>query len=204
MKNKSRVAIINGGFGNISSIENSLSYLNVNNTILSLPINLKKFSHFILPGVGSFKKASKKLEKTGWFDALKNISKDRPILGICLGMQLMFKESSEEGKSKGLSFFDGKCEKFKLQNLPVPHIGFNNVTKNKSKIWKNIPENSPFYFVHSYRVSKENKKYNLSHTKYGEKFISLIEKDNLIGTQFHPEKSHSSGLILIKNFLNNF
>ena len=203
MRKKIHIGIINGGFGNISSVKNALNFLNLKNTILESPDKLRDYTHFIMPGVGSFKKASTRLRKNGWFDALIDISKHRPILGICLGMQLMFLQSNEDGVSKGIGFFNGNCEKFKSKKLPIPHIGFNHVfQQKKTMIWKSIPNNSPFYFVHSYRVSKVNEKCMLSFSNYGEKFISVVEKDNLIGVQFHPEKSHTHGLAFIKNFSN--
>lgn len=197
------IGIINGGFGNISSVNNALNFLKIKNTILKTPEKLKKYTHLIMPGVGSFNKASVKLRKDGWFDALTYISNYRPILGICLGMQLMFLKSYEDGVSKGIGFFKGNCEKFKSNKLPIPHIGFNHVNQKKnSMIWRGIPNNSSFYFVHSYKVSKVDEKYSLSYSNYGEKFISVIEKENLIGAQFHPEKSHSQGLKFIQNFSN--
>tara|TARA_A100000164_G_scaffold367893_1_gene390393 strand:- start:213 stop:842 length:630 start_codon:yes stop_codon:yes gene_type:complete len=203
-KNKLKVAILDVGFGNLSSIKNALDYLKLKNKIVSNPEIFKNFTHLILPGVGSFKKASKKLSKNGWKSALKEASSKKPILGICLGMQLLFSKGTEDGNSKGLEFLNGKCEKFKIKNLPIPHIGFNHVEFKKSNLWKNIPNKSPFYFVHSYRVKNTSKKYNLSTTTYGEKFVSAVEKENIIGTQFHPEKSHSFGLTFIKNFVENY
>ena len=127
-------------------------------------------------------------------------------MGICLGMQLMFESGSENGKEIGLGLFKGECEKFS-DNLKInlPHIVFNLVENPRTKIWKEIPDNSPFYFVHSYRVlmnkNVNNSDAKYSKTFYGEDFISFVEKENIFGAQFHPEKSHKIGLQLLKNFL---
>jgi imidazole glycerol-phosphate synthase subunit HisH len=199
---KINIGIIESGFGNIASVINAIKYLNYNFQIIKSPKNLESFSQIILPGVGSFNKAAKKLKKNGWFSAIKEFTKKgKPLLGICLGMQLMFEEGIEHGKTKGLGLFKGKCEKFKKnKKFPIPHVGFNIVKHQNTKIWKDIPNLSPFYFVHSYKISpKKNAKQSL--TKYGEEFISFIERDNIYGAQFHPEKSHKIGLKLIKNFI---
>ena len=116
-------------------------------------------------------------------------------------MQMMFEEGSEGGNNKGLGVFHGSCNKFD-SDLVIPHIGFNTVEHNNTKIWNNIPNLSSFYFVHSFRVEETNNEYKFCKTEYGEKFISFIEKDNVYGSQFHPEKSHTPGLKLLQNFLN--
>ncbi len=204
MKNQIKVAVIKSNFGNISSINNALNFLNYEFDFLEKPLKINKYSHLILPGVGSFKEASKKLKKSGWFEAIRDHSNEKPFLGICLGMQLMFTTSEEEGISKGINLFEGKCEKFKTKILPLPHMGFNIVKHGSSKLWKNIPNNSPFYFVHSFRINKTSEKYNLSLSKYGEEFVSVVEKNKIIGAQFHPEKSHSFGLKFLKNFIEEY
>jgi glutamine amidotransferase len=200
------IGIINCEFGNIASLINAVNFLKFSNEILIEPKNLKDFSHLILPGVGSFNESSKKLKKTGWSSAIHSFIKDsKPFMGICLGMQLMFEKGTENGDEEGLKLFPGICDKFKkIENYSLPHIGFNLVNSSNSKIWKNIPKTSPFYFVHSYRITKGSMKIfkntSISETVYGEKFVSFVEKNKIFGAQFHPEKSHSVGLQLLKNF----
>ncbi|MBL6857137.1 MAG: imidazole glycerol phosphate synthase subunit HisH [Pelagibacteraceae bacterium] len=199
---KIKIGIIESGFGNIASVVNAIKYLNYNFEVIKRPKNLTSFSQIILPGVGSFNKAAKSLKQNGWFTAIKEFTeKGKPLFGICLGMQLMFEEGIEHGKAKGLGLFKGKCEKFKKnKKFPIPHVGFNIVKHQNTKIWKNIPNLSPFYFVHSYKISPK-KNVKQSTTKHGEEFISFIERDNIYGAQFHPEKSHKIGLKLIRNFI---
>ena len=200
---KKKVAIIDAGFGNISSVNNAIKHLGFDFDIITTTSNLNTHTHLILPGVGSFNKASKKLKSLGWFDAIKDFSKkSKPFLGICLGMQLMFESGDEHGDGEGLGFFKGKCEKFSQQNkYPLPHVGFNLVKHSETSIWKNIPSPSPFYFVHSYRISNIKDEAIISKTFYGEDFIAFIEKKKIFGAQFHPEKSHNVGLKLLKNFI---
>jgi glutamine amidotransferase len=135
------------------------------------------------------------------------VSEGGLVLGICLGMQLLFKYGEEGGKSEGLNFFNYKCSSFntiKKFNHPLPHIGFSKVVHPNTKIWEGIKNPSDFYFVHSYRIvdvpDECKNEYKICYTNYGDKFISFIEKKNIFGAQFHPEKSHLSGLKLIKNF----
>ena len=205
-----KIGIIDCNFGNIASLLNSIKYLGYDFQVIEKTKKLDNLTHLILPGVGSFNKAAKKLRNTGWSDEINEfVIKSKPFLGICLGMQLLFDSSSENGDEQGLGLFRGKCEKFSNGlNLSLPHIGFNLVDNPKTKIWKNIPNNSPFYFVHSFRVLLNDQTKGgdvnnpqTSKTHYGEKFISFIENKNIFGAQFHPEKSHKLGLNLIKNFV---
>lgn len=199
---KVKIGIIEANFGNIASVVNAIKYLKYDFEILKKPKNLKSFTQLILPGVGSFNKAAKKLKNDGWFSAIRNFAESgKPFLGICLGMQLMFEEGMEDGKMRGIGLFKGKCEKFKQnKNFSVPHIGYNIVKHRSSKIWKGIPNFSPFYFIHSYRIAP-SKVLNYASTTHGETFVSFVERKNIFGAQFHPEKSHKTGLKLIKNFV---
>ena len=203
MLKKKNIAIVDADFGNIGSVINATKYLGYEFALVKNPINLESYSHLILPGVGSYNKAAKKLKSLGWYEAIKNFaSSKKPILGICLGMQLMFEEGDEHGTIEGLKFFKGKCTEFSNNDkFPLPHMGFNFVNYTKSKIWDNIPNPSPFYFVHSYRVKTIDNTALVSKTSYGEEFVSFIEKKNVYGAQFHPEKSHKIGLKLLKNFI---
>lgn len=209
LKLNKNIKIIDYGFGNLASVKNAIQFNGFKCSFVRHPNELDKSSHLILPGVGSFEAGIEKLNKDGWITKIQNFVKNGGYLfGICLGMQLLFKNGTNEKTNEniqGLGLIDGTCEKFvnlhKI-NLPLPHIGFNNVTYKKTKIWENIPQNSFFYFVHSYRVKNisHNFDYKISTTKYGEEFISFIEYKKIFGAQFHPEKSHASGLKLIKNF----
>ena len=147
MIKKIKIGIIDCNFGNIASLINSIKYLGYDFKVINETKMLNDLSHLILPGVGSFNEAAKKLRNSGWSDEIKDfVIKSKPFLGICLGMQLLFDGSSENGEEKGLGFFSGKCEKFsKGLNISLPHIGFNLVDNPKTPIWKNIPNNS--YFV---------------------------------------------------------
>lgn len=200
---KKKIVIIDADFGNLGSIINATKYLGFEFDVVKTASNLESYSHLILPGVGSYNRASKKLQSLGWFKAIKDFAgTSKPLLGICLGMQLMFEGGEEHGSVEGLNFFKGRCEEFpKDKKFPLPHMGFNFVKHNESKIWNNIPNPSPFYFIHSYRVKNVDNSATISKTFYGEEFISFIEKKNIFGAQFHPEKSHQVGLKLLKNFI---
>ena len=203
---KKKVAIIDYGMGNLKSIINALDYLGVENKLISDPKYLFKYSHIILPGVGSFKKAIKNLKTNGMFETLIKISKKKQkIFGICLGMQLLFDSSTEEGYTKGLGIINGKVEKFSLRetkNLKIPHVGFNEVLFDKTNtFFKGIKNSSDFYFNHSYRVNKFEENINQVFSSHGETFLSGFNLENIYGTQFHPEKSQSNGLLLLKNFI---
>ena len=210
IKKKTKICIIDYGFGNIASIKNALNYLKFDHSSLKTPNGLGNFSHLILPGVGSFEAGISKLKKLGWELKIKDFIKNGGYLfGICLGMQLLFKYGTNEKTDQlieGLGFFNGKCKKFFQNNqtnkLPLPHVGFNEVNHNNTKIWDGIKNPSYFYFIHSYKVSSSEDSHNYAKTTYGEEFISFIEKSKIFGSQFHPEKSHSVGLNLIQNFCN--
>ena len=202
---KINVGIVNYGMGNIRSIENSLLYLGCRFKVLNNPDKIFSYSHLILPGVGSFKKAIENLKIDGLHQAIQECANNKGmnLLGICLGMQLLCESSSEEG----LSLIKNKVETFtkkEVGNKKIPHVGFNQVRIEKnSSLFKNIKDNSDFYFDHSFRVKQNNNVQNFQTCQYGTKFVASFEKDNIYGTQFHPEKSQSNGLTLMYNFLNN-
>ena len=206
---KINVGIVNYGMGNIKSIENSLLYLGCRFKVLSNPDKISSYSHLILPGVGSFKKAIENLKINGLHQAIQECANNKGInlLGICLGMQLLCESSSEGGFTKGLSLIKNKVETFtqkEIGNKKIPHVGFNQVKIEKdSSLFKNINDNSDFYFDHSFRVIQNKNLKNFQTCEYGTKFVASFEKDNICGTQFHPEKSQSNGLTLMYNFLNN-
>ena len=205
---KINVGIVNYGMGNIKSIENSLLYLGCRFKVLNNPDKIFSYSHLILPGVGSFKKAIENLKIDGLHQAIQECANNKGInlLGICLGMQLLCESSSEGGFTKGLSLIKNKVETFtkkEVGNKKIPHVGFNQVKIEKdSFLFKNINDNSDFYFDHSFRVIQNNNLQNFQTCEYGTRFVASFEKDNIYGTQFHPEKSDKLGLQIIKNFLN--
>lgn len=199
------ITIINYGMGNLRSVEKIFQRLNCNVLITSDVETINKADKLLLPGVGHFEKGVEKLKKTGIWDVLNNkvLGDKTPILGICLGMQLMTKHS-EEGNVEGLSWIDAQTKKFNIEPpLKVPHMGWNTINLKKStKLTLNLNEESLFYFVHSYYVKCNNEEDILFESKYGHKFVSGFQRNNILGVQFHPEKSHQTGIQLIKNFIN--
>ena len=198
------IIIVDYGLSNLASIQNMLKYLGVTNVKISSDINeINNAKKIILPGVGSFDNGMNNLKKFGLIDVLnkKALADKIPFLGICLGMQLMTK-SSEEGKLKGLGWFDAETKKFNIsKDLKVPHMGWNYVksTNDKNNFLKK-DKKYRFYFVHSYYVEASNKEQVLFETKYEINFHSAIQKDNLIGMQFHPEKSLHFGMDILERF----
>ena len=186
--------------GNISSLKKTLDYLNIKNIISDSPDDLKKSSKIIIAGVGSFDNFILKLEKKNVIEELKYqlIEKEKPFLGICIGMQILL-EKSDEGSKQGIGLIKGEVKKFNPDlNVRIPHMGWNYVSIKKVNNLINI-NNQTFYFVHSYypKVDKDN---ILATTTYGEEFPSIIGKNNIYGVQFHPEKSQKYGKELLKNF----
>ena len=205
---KKLICIIDYGCGNTTSIKNSLKYLGYKVLISKKISDIKKSTHLILPGVGSYSNAIDKVKKNINIKIINDeiYRKKKPILGICVGMQIMSDYGLEFKKSNGLKWINGKV--IKLSNKPniVPQIGWNNlkIIEKKNKLFKNIDGNDFFYFVHSYKFCLKSKKELMASTDYNETFSSVINKENIIGVQFHPEKSQSSGLKLLKNFVENF
>ena len=202
------LTIINYGLGNINSFSNILHKLNVPFKIASQEKDLRDSTKLILPGVGSFDWALSKLNETNMRHTLDELvlEKKCPVLGICVGMQMMAK-NSEEGEMKGLGWINASVKKFKPksndQNLLLPHMGWNNVKVSaENKLFENItlPE---FYFLHSYYMLPNMEDgHEISITNYGIEFVSSIIVNNIHGVQFHPEKSHKQGTDLINNFVN--
>ncbi len=181
-----------------------LGYLGIDSQISSDSNEIAKAKRLILPGVGHFQHGMEQLEQLGLLEVLNKVVLEdkKPILGICLGMQLLTKHS-EEGNMDGLGFIDAQTVKFNLveSNLKVPHMGWNTVEfKKESNLTKEIRQNPRYYFVHSYFVECNKQVDVLCATDYGKEFVSGFEKENIFGLQFHPEKSHKFGMDLLANF----
>jgi glutamine amidotransferase len=200
------IVIIDYGMGNVGSISNMLKYLGAKVTISSDYATIKNADKLILPGVGHFDRAMENISQQSLLEVIHEmaLNKNKPFLGICLGMQLMC-DTSEEGKSDGLKLVKAAVKRFRFpdnKDLKIPHMGWNYIQPQKqSNILKDLDEQSRFYFVHSYFVDCANDDDILTSTTYGKRFVSSFEYKNLIGVQFHPEKSHRFGINLFKNFL---
>lgn len=191
------IAIINYEAGNLASVSNALKRLNEPHIITDESQKLDQADGIIFPGVGHAEPAMKSLRKNMLDKWLRNTQK--PVLGICLGMQLFY-ESSEEGNSDGLGIIPGRLEKFDSTEAKVPHMGWNTLTDIRSHpLLKNISEDHYFYFVHSYYAPTNN--YTTAGCHYINNFAAVVAKENYMGTQFHPEKSGQAGSLLLKNFL---
>jgi len=198
------IAIVDYDMGNLGSIKNMIKKIGGQSIITNRKEDLIKSDGIILPGVGSFDTGIKNLKKYDLYGYLQDLAAEMqiPILGICLGMQLMCK-SSEEGEEKGLALMDATSVKFpESDTLKIPHMGWNFVEKNKSSILLDDFTVAPrFYFVHSFYVKCNNQSDVLGITNYGIDFHSAFEKNNIFGVQYHPEKSHKFGMTLLKGFL---
>ena len=203
---KKTFAIVDYRMGNLHSVKKKLDRLKTTVSITSNLRDIVKADKIILVGVGHFAKAMKNIKELDLLDALSEVAiiKKKPVLGICLGMQLMAKDS-EEGNTEGLGWLDANVRKMQVDDtlkFKIPHTGWNKITQSKkSHLMKGIPESSEFYFVHSYYLRSNETSNILNETEYCFKFTSAIEKDNIFGVQYHPEKSHDVGEVLLKNFI---
>ncbi|MBN1385277.1 MAG: imidazole glycerol phosphate synthase subunit HisH [Elusimicrobia bacterium] len=201
------ITIVDYGMGNLRSVQKAFKFIGSDAVITSSAKKILKSSLVVLPGVGSFSAAMENLKKLGLIDVIYDVIniKKKPFLGLCLGLQILF-ERSEEGNCRGLGIFEGEVKKYSFKkSLKIPHMGWNNIklqmTNDKLQIFKDIENNSYFYFVHSYYVKPKDKNIIASTTKYGIDFTSSVLYKNIFATQFHPEKSQENGLRLLKNYV---
>jgi glutamine amidotransferase len=203
------IAIIDYGLGNSGSIRNMLKKIGVNSEISADADVIRAADQLILPGVGAFDEGMKRLDSLGLVSLLNEVvlEQQTPILGICLGMQL-FTKSSEEGERPGLGWIDAHTRRFQFDETQVgqriPHMGWNRVSSPADcDLFEGYAERPRFYFVHSYHVVCERPEDAIGTTNYGYDFTSAVRRDNITGTQFHPEKSHKYGIQLLRNFVGN-
>lgn len=197
------ITIVDYGMGNLGSIVNMCKRIGVKANLASELGEIDKAEKLILPGVGAFDKAMQAINGKGFREVLdrKVLDENIPVLGICLGMQLLTK-GSEEGREKGLGWINAQAYRFEtIENLKVPHMGWNFARKSsENKLTQKFEEHCRFYFVHSYKVLVEDESHSMLKTQYGCEFESGISRDNIYGVQFHPEKSHKFGMSLLKSF----
>ncbi|MFW6134633.1 MAG: imidazole glycerol phosphate synthase subunit HisH [Elusimicrobiota bacterium] len=196
------ITVIDYGLGNIKSVGRAFEKLGADVRISSIPEDIFDSDGIVLPGVGAFKKAKDNIMRLGIMDVLLDYLKsNRPYLGICLGLQLLFSESREYGQTKGFNIFEGIVEKLP-RDVKIPHMGWNQVLcSDENEIFRNIKNNSYFYFDHSYYVVPAEKTINAGITEYGIRFTSAVQCSKIWGVQFHPEKSGDAGFRILRNFI---
>lgn len=196
------IAVVDYGMGNLRSVEKGFLKVGMDARIVSDKKSIDDAAGIVLPGVGAFRDCIRNLthaDLTG--PIVRSIEKGKPFLGICLGLQVLFSESEEFGTCKGLDLFRGKVVRFTEGELKVPHMGWNNVRiVRRPPVFDGIPDDSYFYFVHSFYVVPEDKGVVATTTEYGSEFTSMVWQDNIFATQFHPEKSQELGLKILKGF----
>lgn len=198
------ICILDYGSGNVRSVYNMMSLLSQDVVISNKPSDLQAASHLILPGVGAFGSSMEKIKEKIPLDLLEElvVTKKKPFLGICVGMQVLANKGYEFGEHEGLGWIPGETKHLEVNDLPLPHVGWNTVSvKKETPLLPETKEDIHFYFVHSYAFSPTDKKTITGITEYGESFCSMVQKDNIMGVQFHPEKSQQAGQILLKNFI---
>jgi glutamine amidotransferase len=200
------VGIVHCGSGNIGSVAGAVSYLGADPLVVQDPGQIEECERLILPGVGSFREAVEQLRALGLADALHRFALEskRPVLGICLGLQVMASRGFEGGETAGLGWFEGDVRRIQAaaKTDRIPHVGWNEVVIRKSHpLLEGIPDRSDFYFVHSYTVSLADERFLVATCPYGEGVTAIMARDNIFAVQFHPEKSQDHGLRMLDNFL---
>lgn len=199
------ITIIDYNMGNLASIVGAFKSLGISCRVSSSPKDIVTSDRIILPGVGSFKKAMDVIKERGIDEALNTLTNihERPLLGICLGMQILASRGEEGGGAQGLGLIEGEVRRFNLEDksLKIPHVGFNEVVASKKcKMFESLSDSPDFYFVHSYFMACANREDVSGVTTYGSTFDTAVEKGNIWGCQFHPEKSQKNGLMILENF----
>jgi len=195
------IGVVDVGLGNTASVYKALNKLNIKHFPIRKPIDAIGVNSIIFPGVGTFSSAVSRLKTSGLFETIqKHLEENKPYLGICLGMQLLAKHGLEGQKTNGFGMLDASVEKMTAQkDIRLPHIGWNSIKHNQKGLFLGIKSPEDFYFLHSFSMllNENCESYTFS---YGENYIGYVNKNNIFGVQFHPEKSQKSGLILIENF----
>ena len=197
------IAIIDYGVGNLFSVEKAFASIGEEVKVTGSAEDLKAAEKLVLPGVGAFGDCMKNLEETGLIPTIcEQIRQKKFLLGICVGLQILFESSEESPNVSGLGIFKGRVKKINADNLKIPHMGWNSVkSKNSSKLMRELKETPYFYFVHSYHAVPTEESLISATTSYGEEITAAIERENIFATQFHPEKSGDVGLKILKNFV---
>jgi glutamine amidotransferase len=188
--------------GNLRSVEKGFAKVGVDARVVSDPVSVENARGIVLPGVGAFRDCVRNLTDANLTRSIvRGLDKGKPFLGICLGLQVLFSESEEFGACRGLDVFKGKVIRFRASELKVPHMGWNGLRiSRRPPILSDIPDDGYFYFVHSFYVVPEDREIVATTTDYGEEFTSMVWKDHIFATQFHPEKSQELGLRILKGF----
>jgi imidazole glycerol-phosphate synthase subunit HisH len=200
-----KIAIVDYGMANLRSVQKAFEHEGVHAQIISQPEEIERAQKIVLPGVGAFRDAVATLREKHLAEPIvRHIEQGRPFLGICLGLQMLFDVGYEDGEHRGLGVLRGKCVRFDVDQsmgLKVPHMGWNQLTvKRRSPLLRDLGDQSNVYFVHGYHVETDDENVIATTTDYGLPFVSSIWRDNLMATQFHPEKSQKVGLQMLANF----
>ncbi len=200
------IAIVDYNMGNLASVQNAFAKLGKNTTVVDNPLDFSKYDKLVLPGVGAFGDAMDHLRERNMVNAIKEFAKSgKPMIGICLGMQLLFESSEEFGQHEGLGLIKGHVKAFDelkfSKSLKVPHMGWNRVFTKEHLLFHGVDKNHYLYFVHTFHVTCKDANDIIGETEYGYKFTSAVAHDNIMGIQPHPEKSHKNGLKIIENFI---
>lgn len=201
------IAIVDYNMGNLASVKNAFAKLGKDTVVESDPSKFKNYDKLILPGVGAFGDAMEHLRERNMIDAIKEFAASgKPMLGICLGMQLLFESSEEFGAHEGLGLIKGKVTRFDEskfeEKLKVPHMGWNRMFTKEHPLFQGLDDMHYLYFVHTYHVNCDDENDIIGRTNYGYEFTSAVAHDNIMGIQPHPEKSHTNGLKILENFIN--
>ncbi|QUW00191.1 imidazole glycerol phosphate synthase subunit HisH [Chloracidobacterium sp. MS 40/45] len=197
-----RLVILDYGVGNLRNLERAFAHLGIAARISSDPEVVHQATHLVLPGVGAFGAAMDELRSRGLEPVVRSVAQSGvPLLGVCVGFQMLFETGHEFGRHAGLGLLAGEVLRFPAEVRPVPHVGWNQVIQTQTHpLWKDIPDGAFFYFVHSYYAAPQVAEQVLGGTDYGVRYASAVARDNVMGVQFHPEKSHQVGLRLLHNF----